>query len=67
MNFTLKIPIESIDYPESSEYVVNRISIIMRDSIETGKNRIFINTNLKRGLPLENINKVAGPFVEAWA
>jgi hypothetical protein len=22
---------------------------------------------LRRGLPLENINKVAGPFVEAWA
>ncbi len=39
----------------------------MRDAIEQGRNRIFIRTNLKRGLPLENINKVAGPFVEAWA
>ena len=26
-----------------------------------------INTNLKLGLPMENINKIAGPFVEAWA
>lgn len=39
----------------------------MRDAIQQGRNRIFIRTNLKRGLPLENINKVAGPFVEAWA
>jgi hypothetical protein len=39
----------------------------MKTAIETGKNKIFIQTNLKKGLPLENINKVAGPFVEAWA
>lgn len=26
-----------------------------------------MNTNLKRGLPLENINKIAGPMIEAWA
>ena len=29
--------------------------------------KFFINTNLKLGLPMENINKIAGPFVEAWA
>ncbi len=39
----------------------------MTQAIATGNNQIFIHTNLKRGLPLENINKVAGPFVEAWA
>jgi hypothetical protein len=27
----------------------------------------MINTNLKLGLPMENINKIAGPIVEAWA
>lgn len=26
-----------------------------------------MNTNLKLGLPLENINKIAGPMIEAWA
>jgi hypothetical protein len=62
-----KIPQESTDYPESSAYVVGKISAIMQQSIGNGSNRIFIRTNLKRGLPLENINKVAGPFVEAWA
>jgi hypothetical protein len=62
-----KIPQESADYPASSDYVVQRISAIMQRSIDTGNNRIFIHTNLRRGLPLENINKVAGPFVEAWA
>ena len=49
------------------DFVISQVSAIMADSISTGSNRIFIHTNLKRGLPLENINKVAGPFVEAWA
>lgn len=30
-------------------------------------NKIILNTNLKLGLPLENINKIAGPMIEAWA
>jgi hypothetical protein len=62
-----KIPKESHDYPEVSRFVVEQISRIMQSAIELGSNKIFIHTNLKRGLPLENINKVAGPFVEAWA
>lgn len=62
-----KIPRENDDYPENSKFVVKQISQIMETSIKTGNNKIFINTNLKKGLPLENINKVAGPFVEAWA
>ncbi len=39
----------------------------MHEAIEQGNNKIVINTNLKFGLPMENINKIAGPFVEAWA
>src|SRR5438094_10300112 len=39
----------------------------MKYAIETGRNKIVINTSLRLGLPMENINKVAGPFVEAWA
>lgn len=62
-----KIPQENPDYSEQSAYVLERIAEIMHHAIETGRNRILIHTNLKRGLPLENINKVAGPFVEAWA
>lgn len=62
-----KIPYESPDYPECSEFVVHKITSVIRQAIESGKNHIFIHTNLKRGLPLENINKIAGPFVEAWA
>jgi len=67
MDTTFKIPEESSDYPEWSDYVIERISAMMKKAIDEGNNRIFIRTNLKRGLPLENINKVAGPFVEAWA
>jgi len=67
LNVTYKIPQESKDYPENSQFVVKRISQIIEAAIQTGQNKIFIRTNLKKGLPLENINKVAGPFVEAWA
>lgn len=63
----LKKPIESGNYPAWSDYCVHRLSQVIEACIKSGDNRIFIYTNLKRGLPLENINKVAGPFVEAWA
>lgn len=62
-----KIPEESSLYPKISEGVCGAIREIMQNAIDSGNNKIFIRTNLKRGLPLENINKVAGPFVEAWA
>jgi len=62
-----KIPVESADYLACSDFVLSQIEAIVNDSIQLGKNKIMINTNLKRGLPMENINKVAGPFVEAWA
>jgi hypothetical protein len=62
-----KIPIECEDYEESSNYVVAQCEEIVRQAIDSGRNKILINTNLRLGLPMENINKVAGPFVEAWA
>ena len=62
-----KIPVESSDYLTCSDFVVRQIEAIVNDAIQAGKNKIIINTNLKFGLPMENINKVAGPFVEAWA
>ncbi len=67
MDIIYKVPEEDPRYPEWSDFAVSRVCAIMRSSIDEGRNRIFIRTNLKRGLPLENINKVAGPFVEAWA
>lgn len=67
VTFNFKEPVESDDYSERSAFVIEHISAIMADSIERSANKIFIHTNLRRGLPLENINKVAGPFVEAWA
>lgn len=67
MAIILKIPQESPGYKAHSDFVILKIGEIMKHAIDTKDNRIFIRTNLKRGLPLENINKVAGPFVEAWA
>jgi len=65
--FELKIPQESTIYPKMSDGVCLAISDIIGGAIEKGDNKIIIRTNLKLGLPLENINKIAGPFVEAWA
>ncbi len=62
-----KIPIQSDDYAECSYFVTTTIETIIKDAIDRGENKIVINTNLKLGLPMENINKIAGPFVEAWA
>ena len=65
--YEFKIPEESPDYPIWSGYVLEQISAIMQSTIDKGEHRILIQTNLRHGLPLENINKVAGPFIEAWA
>ncbi|MBL7078104.1 restriction endonuclease [Candidatus Shapirobacteria bacterium] len=62
-----KLPKESALYPKMSNGACGAIREIIKEAIDSGNNKIFIRTNLKRGLPLENINKVAGPFVEAWA
>ncbi|MCL2827112.1 MAG: hypothetical protein FWD99_00040 [Oscillospiraceae bacterium] len=40
---------------------------MIQKAIDAGNNRIILNTNLKLGLPMENINKIAGPIIEAWA
>jgi len=62
-----KIPKQGQDYDECSSFVIKAIEEIMKAAIDSGRNKIIINTNLKLGLPMENINKIAGPFVEAWA
>jgi hypothetical protein len=66
-NLDFKIPEQSEDYDECSVFVITSIENIIKDAINAGRNKIIINTNLKLGLPMENINKIAGPFVEAWA
>ena len=62
-----KVPEQSTDYAECSDFVTTSIEEIMQAAIDSGRNQIIINTNLKLGLPMENINKIAGPMVEAWA
>jgi len=62
-----KVPIESDDYKQCSDFVVSSIVAIVQKAMDEKRNRIVINTNLRRGIPMENVNKIAGPFVEAWA
>lgn len=66
-NYVIKKPVENPEYPEWSKLTIKSISTIIEKALKNDDNKIFIRTNLKSGLPLENINKVAGPFVEAWA
>lgn len=62
-----KIPKETPTYREDSAFVIQQIIAILDTRKATDNNKIVINTNLKAGLPLENINKIAGPMIEAWA
>lgn len=62
-----KEPLESFSYEEDSRYVIEQILQILYNRKTQKDNKIIINTNLKLGLPLENINKIAGPMIEAWA
>lgn len=62
-----KIPQETEDYSECSAFVIKQIEAVISEAMDSGRNKILIDTNLKLGLPMENINKIAGPFVEAWA
>ena len=62
-----KVPKESPDYPQASAFVIKSIEGIIAQAIKNGDNKIILNTNLRHGLPMENINKIAGPIVEAWA
>ena len=62
-----KVPVESKTYKEDSFFVIKQMTAILDERKNAGDNKIIINTNLKLGLPLENINKIAGPMIEAWA
>ncbi|MBF0211856.1 MAG: restriction endonuclease [Desulfamplus sp.] len=66
-NLNLKKPKESDDYIDCSDFVVNAVESIIQNAINKERNKIIINTNLRLGIPMENVNKIAGPFIEAWA
>lgn len=52
-----KIPQESATYCEDSAFVIQQIISILDAKKAANDNKIIINTNLRMGLPLENINK----------
>ncbi len=66
-DLVFKIPQESPTYQEDSAFVIRQMTAILDARRAHDDNKIVINTNLKLGLPLENINKIAGPMIEAWA
>lgn len=62
-----KVPKEAATYKDDSEFVVQQITKILDKRKADDDAKIIITTNLKFGLPMENINKIAGPMIEAWA
>lgn len=66
-DLVFKIPQESTTYKDDSTFVTRQITTILDERKAADDNKIIINTNLRMGLPLENINKIAGPMIEAWA
>ncbi|MGM0218738.1 restriction endonuclease [Enterococcus sp. AZ126] len=66
-DFDFKIPREDSDYFENSKAITERMEAMLDYALANNRHRIVLNTNLRKGLPLENINKIAGPLIEAWA
>ena len=66
-DLVFKSPQESTTYKDDSTFVTRQITTILDGRKAADDNKIIINTNLRMGLPLENINKIAGPMIEAWA
>lgn len=64
---TLKEPIELDTYEENSDYAVTQIEKIIQTKIDNNKNQIPVRIGLKKGIPMENIHRIAAPIVEAWA
>lgn len=47
--------------------MIQQITAILDERRLADDCKIIISTNLKSGLPLKDINKIAGPMIEAWA
>ena len=49
-DLVLKIPKETDDYCECSEFITESIDLIMENAMDNERNKIIINTNLKLGI-----------------
>ena len=47
-DFLFKVPVESSDYRENSDFVIQQIESIIKEAIDSQRNKIFINTNQKK-------------------
>lgn len=65
-DLNLQISNESPSYKKTSKFFLEILNQAFLSIIKKKKNEILIRTNLK-SVPMENINKIAGPFIESWA
>ncbi len=62
----LRKAIENKDYNTYSKEAICKIDSIFNDLLNSANNEVAIKSNLSKGLPIENINKIAGPILEEW-
>ena len=62
----LRKAIENKDYNTYSKEAICKIDSIFNDFLNSANNEVVIKSNLSKGLPIENINKIAGPILEEW-
>ena len=65
-DLNIKILNESPLYEQTSKSFLETLNQVFSSILKKKKNEILIRTNLK-SIPMENINKIAGPFIESWA
>ena len=63
----VKIPKESDSYQEQSNFVLKMINNMVSKAFDSGNKQITLDTNIHGEFPLDNINKIAAPLIEAWA
>lgn len=66
-NLDVKKPIENKNYKSISQDIIKAINAMVQNALDEGNNKVEINTNIKGTFPLDNINKIAAPLIEAWA
>lgn len=63
----VKIPEESKNYEVMSEKALNKINKMVQRKFDSDDHSIILDTNILGTFPLDNINKLAAPLIEAWA
>lgn len=54
------------NYSKFSKKAIDIVKGIFDELLSDDENEVILKSNLRNGLPIENINKIAGPVLEEW-